>query len=76
MAGHYMPIALYNEARSLDKEFPESFKRTAQMVGKFESICSLDGFGYKKPSDDEIKNMILGMIEIDNYIAPKINKES
>lgn len=73
MAEHHMPIALYKEAASLDKEFPVEFKETAKLVGKFESICSLDGFGYKTPTDEEIRNMIVGMIEIDNYISSKIN---
>lgn len=73
MAEHHMPLALYNEAASLDKEFPIQFKPTAQLVSKFESICSLDGFGYKTPTDDELKEMILGIIEIDKYIGPKIN---
>jgi hypothetical protein len=73
MAEHHMPLALYNEAAGLDKEFPIEFKTIAQLVSKFESICSLDGFGYKTPTDEDLKTMILGLIAIDEYIAPKIN---
>lgn len=72
MAEHHMPMALYNEAKSLDKDFPEEYRETAKLMSQFESICSMDGFGYKTPTDEELKAMILGLVEIDKYIGPKI----
>jgi hypothetical protein len=68
MAEHHVPLALYNEATKLDPDFPVRFKATAQLIGKFESICSLEGFGYRKADEKDIHDMISGMVEIDEYI--------
>jgi hypothetical protein len=72
MAKHHMPLALYKYATEFDKDLPVEFKRTAQLMTKFESICSLDGFGYKTPPDEELREMILGLSAVNKYVADKI----
>jgi hypothetical protein len=66
-ATHHTPLALFNEANDINP-LPEYMKDTAILISKFESICSFDGFGYKTPSDNEIKIMILGLIAIRDYM--------
>jgi hypothetical protein len=67
-ATHHTPLALFVEASKFG-HLPEQMKATAKLVGRFESICSFDGFGYKTPTDDELREMILGLIEIRDFIA-------
>jgi hypothetical protein len=71
MAEHHVPVALFNEAAQLDPELPAKFKDIAQNIGRFESICSVDGFGYKMPTDSDIQNMIFGLTEIHKYIEKR-----
>ncbi len=75
MAEHHMPMALYNEAKSLDKDFPVEYRETAKLMSQFESICSMDGFGYKTPTEEQLTEMIKGLVEIDSYIGPRIAAE-
>ena len=63
-ASHHMPVALYNEALQFDPELTDNMKKTSILVGKFEAICSLDGFGYKTPTSEELKAMAVGIEEI------------
>ncbi len=72
MAAHHMPLALYKDAHQYEPALTPEMKDTARLVGKFESICSLDGFGYKTPTDEELKKMIRGMLEINKLIATRI----
>jgi len=52
----------------------DEMKKTAILIGKFESICSLDGFGYGIPSKEELNQMIKGIDEV-KTIAEKRIKE-
>ncbi|HRZ98614.1 MAG TPA: hypothetical protein P5084_13745, partial [Paludibacter sp.] len=63
-ATHHMPIAMYKEALQFEPELPVSVKHTCILVGKFEAICSIDGFGYRQPSKDELIAMNEGIKEI------------
>jgi hypothetical protein len=67
-ATHHTPIALIREANTV-KPLPESMIKTAELIGRYESICSISGFGYKIPADDELRQMILGLIEIKDYVG-------
>jgi hypothetical protein len=66
-ATHHTPMALYQEANGLHP-LPEYMNDTAKLLGKFESICSMDGFGYKTPTDDELKSIIEGLVAIRQYM--------
>ena len=71
-AMHHMPIALYREAKDLEPELTDSMKQTAILIGKFEAICSLDGFGYRTPNTDELRAMAVGLLEIKNLVEKRI----
>lgn len=71
-ASHHMPVALYNEALSLDPELPAKMKQTAILVGKFEAICSLEGFGYRTPSTEELHSMSSGLQEIKEWVSKRM----
>lgn len=71
-ATHHTPIALIKEANGI-QPLPPSMTATAQLIGRFESICSISGFGYKIPNDDELRRMIVGLIEIRDYVAARVS---
>lgn len=71
-ATHHTPMALYNEVSKI-YQLPENFKDTVKLIGKFESICLIDSFGYKTPSTDELKKMIEGLVEIKGHLDVTIN---
>jgi hypothetical protein len=73
-ANHHMPIALYREAKDFEPELTESMKQTAILIGKFEAICSLDGFGYRTPNTDELREMADGLLEIKNLVEKRIGE--
>jgi hypothetical protein len=70
-ASHHMPIALYKEALEFDPELTESMKKTSILVGKFEAICSLEGFGYRTPSTEELHAMATGIQEIKELVEKR-----
>jgi len=72
MAEHHVPLALFKETVKIDPAFPADFEEIARSVGRFESICSIDGFGYQTPTDRDIQGMISGLIKINDYIEKKI----
>ena len=71
-ATHHMPIALYKEALTLVPELTDSMKQTAILVGKFEAICSLDGFGYRTPTNEDLEKMSVGIKEIKELVEQRI----
>lgn len=71
-AEHHMPIALYNDAARVEPELTPEMKDTCRLIGRFESICSIDGFGYKTPTDEDLKKMILGLQDIHALIVKRI----
>lgn len=75
-ASHHMPIAMYKEALTFDPELPESIKKTAILVGKFEAICSIDGFGYRTPTHNDLKEMAEGIFELKQWVEKRKNEIS
>lgn len=71
-ATHHTPMALINEVQEYQK-VPDSIRETAKLIGKFESICSLDGFGYKIPDEDELLKIVQGLVEIKAFVGNIIN---
>lgn len=61
---NHTPVGLYNEALMVVKSLTASIKQTCILIGKFENICSFEGSGYQTPSDEDLKQMILGLKEI------------
>ncbi|MBN2744428.1 MAG: hypothetical protein JXR39_11090 [Marinilabiliaceae bacterium] len=72
-AEHHMPQALFNEAKAVEPELTDTMKQTCILVGKFEAICSLEGFGYRTPTDADIEQMITGIGEIKALVEKRIN---
>jgi hypothetical protein len=73
-ATHHMPIALFKEALTFDTELTETMKHTAILAGKFEAICSLDGFGYRTPSTEDLESMATGILEIKTWVEKRIDE--
>jgi hypothetical protein len=71
-ATHHMPVALYNESLPFEPGLTDSMKQTTILVGKFEAICSLDGFGYHTPSTEELKSMSTGINKIKELVEKRI----
>ena len=44
------------------------------MVGKFEGICSVDGFGYRIPSRAELEEMAKGVADIKALVEKRIGE--
>lgn len=73
-ASHHMPVAMYNEALEFDDELTDEMKKTTILVGKFEAICSLDGFGYRTPSTEELNEMKTGIVAIKELVEKRIEE--
>lgn len=71
-ASHHMPVAMYKEAKTFDPNISNTIKETAIMVGKFEGICSVEGFGYHIPTREDLKKMDLGIEELKLYVEKRI----
>ena len=71
-ATHHMPIALYKEALEFEPKLTDNMKQTAILVGKFEAICSLEGFGYRTPSNEDLEKMTSGIKEIKELVEKRI----
>lgn len=71
-ATHHMPIAMYKEALTFEPELTDEMKQTAIMVGKFEAICSIDGFGYRQPSKEDLKIMNKGIKDIKLLVEKRL----
>nr|WP_320037073.1 hypothetical protein [uncultured Bacteroides sp.] len=73
-ATHHMPVALYKEAEEFENELTDSMKATSILVGKFEGICSLEGFGYRTPEAEELTEMVKGMREIKALVEKRLSE--
>jgi hypothetical protein len=71
-AEHHMPMALYNEAKAFEPNLTEQMKETAKLISQFESICSLDGFGYKTPAKEELLKMEKGLDSIKELVESRL----
>lgn len=75
-ATHHLLIALYKEALTFEPGLTEKMKQTAILVGKFEAICSLDGFGYHTPATEELLAMLSGIKEIKELVERRLEEIS
>jgi hypothetical protein len=73
-ATHHMPTALFKEAREFEPLLTDEMKETAILVGKFESICALDSFGYRIPTTDDLKEMLQGIRKIKKVVEIRIKE--
>lgn len=71
---HHMPLGLYKEAEDFETGLTESMKKTAILVGKFEAICSLDGFGYRTPTNEDLLKMETGIQEIKALVEKRLEE--
>jgi hypothetical protein len=75
MAEHHMPVALYKQALEVEPELTVEMQETVRLINRFESICSLDGFGYKTPSDEELHKMIIGLQVIYEVVKKRVKSD-
>jgi hypothetical protein len=71
-ATSHLPLRMYKEAADFETELTENMKQTAIQIGSFEGICSIDGFGYRTPSDEELYKMIEGLEEIQLLVEKRM----
>ena len=74
-ATNHVPIFLFREARLVEDRLTDEMRETSKLIGQFESICSLDGFGYHTPSDIEIRTMIIGLSSISEFVNKRVYEE-
>jgi hypothetical protein len=75
-ATHHMPIAMYKEAITFEPELTDEMKHTSILVGKFEAICSIDGFGYRMPTKDDLYAMKKGIYDIKLLVEKRVQEVS
>jgi hypothetical protein len=73
-ATHHMPLALFKEAKEFDPLLTDEMKQTAILVGKFESICVLEGSGYTMPSKEELRLMLSGIKRIKKVVDQRMKE--
>jgi hypothetical protein len=71
-ATHHMPIAMFHEAETFEPELTDEMKHTSILVGKFEAICSIEGFGYRQPSKDDLMAMNKGIKDIKLLVEKRL----
>jgi len=71
-ATHHMPIAMYHEAETFEPELTYEMKQTSILVGKFEAICSIEGFGYRQPTKDDLVAMKDGILDIKHLVEKRL----
>ena len=69
---NHTPLALFKEAHDIDQGLTEEMKQTTRLIASHESICSLDDKGYTTPTDEELRQIITGLLEIYSFIAKRI----
>ncbi len=73
IASSHLPLMLYREALPFEPEMGDEIKRTAILIGSFEGICSIEDFGYKTPTDDELTRMVEGLEELWRFIEARVS---
>lgn len=73
-ATHHMPVAMYKEALDFEPELTPEMKQTTIMVGKFEGICSVDGFGYRTPTKEDLDFMKNGIQKIKLLVEKRLGE--
>nr|WP_321480338.1 hypothetical protein [uncultured Bacteroides sp.] len=72
---NHTPLALFKEAQEIDNGLTDGMKQTAKLIASHESICSLDDKGYTTPNDDELRQIIEGLVKIIDFITERIETE-
>ncbi len=72
IASSHLPLMLYREALDFEPDMGDGIKQTAILIGSFEGICSIEDFGYKTPTDEQIGRMIAGLEELERFIASRM----
>ncbi|MFI3268761.1 MAG: hypothetical protein SNG14_02610 [Rikenellaceae bacterium] len=73
IASSHLPLMLYREALPFEPEMGDEIKRTAILIGSFEGICSIEDFGYKTPTDEELARMVEGLEELWRFIEARVS---
>ena len=55
-----------------ESELTDSIKQTAILVGKFEAICSIEDFGYRTPTLEDLISMESGIQEIKKLVERRV----
>ncbi len=71
IASSHLPLMLYREALEFEPNMGEDIKQTAILIGSFEGICSIDDFGYRTPTDEQLERMIVGLEGLQQFIATR-----
>lgn len=71
----HTPVMLFKYARNIESRLSDEMFNTTKLISSFESICSLDGFGYRTPSNKEIRKMIIGLKPLYKLVSNRINQE-
>lgn len=73
-ATHHMPVAMFKEALQFEPELTDEIKQTCILVGKFEAICSIEAFGYREPTKEDLLKMNEGILVIKNLVEKRIEE--
>ncbi|MFI3303602.1 MAG: hypothetical protein SNF68_02875 [Rikenellaceae bacterium] len=73
IASSHLPLMLYREALDFEPDLGDSIKQTTILIGSFEGICSIEDFGYKTPTDEQIERMIVGLEELQEFITKRVS---
>ncbi|MFI3320664.1 MAG: hypothetical protein SNH01_07785 [Rikenellaceae bacterium] len=73
IASSHLPLMLYREALDFEPELGDGIKKTAVLIGSFEGICSIEDFGYKTPTDEQLERMIEGLDEVEAFIVKRVS---
>lgn len=68
----HLPLRMYKEAQPFESELTDNMKKTAILIGSFEAICSIDGFGYKTPTDEDLSTMLQGLDEVKVLVEKRL----
>ncbi len=73
IASSHLPLMLYREALDFEPKMGDEIKQVAILIGSFEGICSIEDFGYKTPTDEQIERMIKGLEVVEAFIAERVS---
>jgi len=68
------PSALFEEAQKQDGGLTKEMGETMNQIKSHESICSFENKGYKVPTSKKLKEIISGLIPIEQYISKKVKQ--
>ena len=71
----HTPVMLFKYASGIETRLSEDIFDTAKLINSFESICNLNGFGYRTPSNKEIRKMIVGLKPLYKLVSNRVNQE-